>query len=608
MGILERIAATRGETRYSADTYLSEYLIPFNYGGNSYFTGGPGLVQTLSGNRATEIVNTLPGYSAALRQCPPAFAAQMVRAMVLSQARFTFRNRKKKTTFTNTKLEPLDRPWTGATTGELIARNEWHAGVAGNAYTVRQRNRLRVLRPDWVAILYGSHQEPEDAAHALDGELIGYVYQNGGLWSDRGNPTTLLPEDVAHWSPIPDPESAGVGMSWITPAIRDMQKDRLSAEHTIRFFEGGATPNLVVKGLTATTKEQFDALVDMMEGSHAGIANAYRTMYLTAGADATVVGSNLADLDLKNVQGAAETRIASLSRVHPVILGIAEGLAGSSLNAGNFGMARRIWADTWIYPTLQDLASTLGTIIDVPSDAELWFDTSDIPLLREDGLDAAEIAFRRSSAIRQLTDAGYTWESSVQAVVTGDMTVLKHSGLYSVQLQPAGAQPAPPRPKPALPAARHLPGKHNQLTHGRKLSFRPSGGDSRIDLHSDGDRVLVRITPTTGDDEEVSGEVTLSATQARQLRNDLTEAQRKGKAAAKKANAIYDAGDVPSDDLINSPIATGTAGDLSWEMWLDGNDPLSHETTIGVGDTEAVLSARDLPKFLGTLDTVHADE
>jgi phage portal protein BeeE len=363
--------------------------------------------------------------------------------MVLSQARFTFRNRSTRKTFSNTKLAPLERPWTGATTGELIARNEWHAGVAGNAYTVRQRDRLRVVRPDWVAILYGSHQEPEDAAHALDGELIGYVYQNGGLWSDRGNPTTLLPEDVSHWSPIPDPESAGVGMSWITPAIRDMQKDRLSAEHTIRFFEGGATPNLVVKGLTATTKEQFDALVDMMEGSHAGIANAYRTMYLTAGADATVVGSNLADLDLKNVQGAAETRIASLSRVHPVILGIAEGLAGSSLNAGNFGMARRIWADTWIYPTLQDLAASLGTIIDVPRDGELWFDTGDIPLLREDGLDAAEIAFRRSSAIRQLTDAGYTWETAVQAVVTGDMTVLRHSGLYSVQLQPAGTQIAP---------------------------------------------------------------------------------------------------------------------------------------------------------------------
>lgn len=448
MGILERIAAAQGktETRYSADTYLSEYLMPFQYGGNQYFTGGPGLVQTLAGNRATEIVNTLPGYSAALRQCPPAFAAQMVRAMVLSQARFTFRNRAKKTLFGTSALGILEKPWAGATTGELIARNEWHAGVAGNAYTIRQAKRLRVVRPDWVAILYGSHQEPEDAAHALDGELIGYVYQNGGLWSDRGMPQTLLPEDVSHWSPIPDPESAGVGMSWITPAIRDMQKDRMSAEHVIRFFEQGATPNLVVKGLTATTKEQFTQLVEMMEEGHAGLANAYRTLYLTAGADATVVGSNLADLDLKNVQGAAETRIASLSRVHPVILGIAEGLAGSSLNAGNFGMARRVWADTWIYPTLQDLAATLGNIIDVPRDAELWFDTGDIPLLREDGKDAAEIDQVRASAIRQLVDGGFDPDKAVATIAPEWSGKLGHTGLVSVQLLPPGTTAKPGAP------------------------------------------------------------------------------------------------------------------------------------------------------------------
>ncbi len=441
MGLLERIASDRGERRYSADTYLTEYVMPFNYGGIQYgVPGANGLVQTLAGNKSTEIVNSLPGYAAALRQCPPAFAAQLVRAMVLSQARFTFRNRSTRKTYSNTRLAPLERPWTNATTGELIARMEWHAGLTGNAYVLRQSSRLRVLRPDWVAIVYGSDQEPEEAAHALDGEVLGYIYQNGGLWSDRGRPQVMLPEDVAHWSPIPDPEAAGVGQSWITPAIRDMQQDRMAGEHTIRFFENGATPNLVVKGIPAATKAQFDELVEMMESKHAGVANAYKSLYLTAGADASIVGANLKDLDLKSVHGSAETRIASLSRVHPVILGIAEGLAGSSLNAGNFGMARRSWADTWIYPTLQDLAAALGTIIDVPADSELWPDVADIPLLREDGLDAAEIAFRRASAIRQLTDAGYTWETAVQAVVSGDMTVLKHSGLYSVQLQAPGAQ------------------------------------------------------------------------------------------------------------------------------------------------------------------------
>jgi hypothetical protein len=92
------------------------------------------------------------------------------------------------------------------------------------------------------------------------------------------------------------------------PAIRELQLDRLSTEHKIRFFEQGATPNLVVKGVPAVSRTQFEELVDEMESRHAGVANAYRTLYLTAGADATVIGSNLKDLDLENVQGATETR------------------------------------------------------------------------------------------------------------------------------------------------------------------------------------------------------------------------------------------------------------------------------------------------------------
>ncbi len=454
--VLERASTTRAvavtETRNDVDMWVSDFLIPAmlqGWAGRTPATSSPH-------QRVTEIAQTLPAYAAALRRCPPAFAAEMVRALVLSQARFTFRSRPsaggQRRTFGTRDLSVLERPWPNATTGELISRMEWSAGLTGNSYvTNRTKGRLRVLRPDWVAIVYGSHQEPEDAAYALDGELIGYVYANGGLIATGGGQisgtanrvTTLLPDEVAHWSPIPDIEGGGIGQSWITPALRDMQGDQLATEHKLQFWKNGASPSMIVKGIPAMNKEQFNDIVDAMESAHAGIRNAFRTLYLTAGADATVVGSNFQQMDLKNITALGETRVSFLSRVPASVLGISEGLAGSSLNAGNFGMARRIFADTWIYPTLQDLSASLAPLIKVPNDADLWFETSDMPILREDSKDAAEIEQIKQASIVAYVNAGFTPESAVQAVQNGDVSLLRHSNLLSVQLQAPGTQPAP---------------------------------------------------------------------------------------------------------------------------------------------------------------------
>ena len=466
MGLLERISAARGpheESRFSVDQWLADYLIPANEFGFNNHVYPFGVNQTFLGTRAKEISTTLPGYLAALQMCPPAFAAQMVRALVISQARFCYRNTRRSKTpgriFGTSTLGPLEQPWPKGTTGELLARMEWHAGLAGNAYvTNRQPGRLRVLRPDWVVIVYGSHQQPEDAAYALDGEIIGYIYVNGGIAENKYAPQSLLPDEVAHWSPLPDPQSAGIGMSWITPAVREIQADRQQTDHKMRFFENGATPNLVVKGITAANQNQFNDWVDMMETRHAGVRNAYRTLYLTAGADATVVGSDLKQLDFRNTQGAGETRISMLSRVHPVILGSTEGLAGSSLNEGNFQAARRLWADSWIYPTLQDICAALAPLIRVPADAELWFNTNDMPVLREDARDAAEIENLKGRTITNYVIEGFTPESAIAAVDAQDVKLLVHTGLISVQLQPPGAalpeegEEEPSAGPPATPA------------------------------------------------------------------------------------------------------------------------------------------------------------
>lgn len=438
-----------GENRYSLDTWISDYLIPstFQYNGSTYpITGMKG---SLAGNRAIEVSNSLAGYSNALRNCPPAFAAQLVRALVLSQARFTFRHppwhtKTPRKLFSTPALQPLAKPWPNATTGELISRMEWHAGLAGCAFVAKQRSRadgtrLRVLRPDWTGIVWGSDSQPDNPGGALDGELLGYYYCNGGFANEWGyKPEFLLPDECVHWAPIPDPMGVSIGLSWLTSAIRDIQSDQLAGDHKIRYWENGATPNLVIKGLPAVTRTQFDELVEMMEERHAGAANAFRTLYLTQGADATVIGNNFHEIDFRAITAAGETRISVLSRVPASLLGISEGLQGSTLNTGNFAAARRSFADTWVYPTLQDMAKSLAPLVKVPGDAELWFDVVDMPLLREDAKDQAEIDLVKTQSIQALVNAGFEPETAVRVVAPEWIDTLRHTGMNSVQLQPPG--------------------------------------------------------------------------------------------------------------------------------------------------------------------------
>jgi len=49
---------------------------------------------------------------------------------------------------------------------------------------------------------------------------------------------------------------------------------------------------------------------------------------------------------------------------------------------------------------------------------------------------AAEIMQWRAQTLRTLLDAGFTWQSALTAVAKDDVTLLKHTGRYSMQLRP----------------------------------------------------------------------------------------------------------------------------------------------------------------------------
>lgn len=415
-------------------------------------------------SRREEIENDFEGYvQGILKRSGPAAALMFVRLFVFSEVRFTFRRLRRSgpggDLFGSKDLALLEKPWPSATTGDLLTRMCLDADLAGNSYWTVVNGRLRRLRPDWVTIISASESEPDLHGAALDAQIIGYLYaprlRGADLVGGGAAPgtTLLLPEQVAHFAPIPDPLFNWRGMSWLTPALREVSADSAATTHKLRFFEQGASPQMVVTLDASVKREDFERFKAAMDAQHRGVDNAYKTLYLGGGADVTVVGRDLQQLDFKATQGAGESRLAALAGVPAPIVGFSEGLAGSSLNAGNYGQARRRLADGTIRPMWRQAAGALATLVPVPADAELWYDERDVAWLREDRKDSADIAFRKAQTIRQLVDAGYTADSVVAAVEADDFALLKHSGLFSVQLQPPqDPSAAPTAAPPALPA------------------------------------------------------------------------------------------------------------------------------------------------------------
>lgn len=431
------------------------------YAGYSY-NGLPFGVQTLYGpNKAEPIADDFAGYvMGALRGSAPVAAVEGFRTRVLSEARFIyqrFNGGRPGDIFPSSDLALLEVPWSGGTTGDLIAKMLLHADFAGSAFVYRTPAELVFLRPDWVDILLTERfVEVGGVQKQVGWEKAGYGYYEGGRASGAP-PVVFLPEEVCHFAPLPDPLASWRGMSWLTPIIREVQADKQATAHKSKFLENSATPNIAVSLKQAgLTPEQFKAFVDAMDEAHKGPENAGKTLYLGGGADVTVVGKDMKEMDFSSVTGKGETRIANAAGIHPVVVGFSEGMQGSSLNAGNYNAAKRMTVDGTLRPTWRNLAGSLQVLFPPPapprgqtfSPARLWYDARDVAFLRDDAKDAADIQQTEAITMRQLLDAGCTFDSIKAAMTASDWSLLQHSGLYSVQLQPPGAA----APAPATPA------------------------------------------------------------------------------------------------------------------------------------------------------------
>nr|MDT0660851.1 phage portal protein [Micromonospora sp. DSM 115978] len=424
----------------SSTLSMQDFADLFTFGGTAY----PFLTTTMGALDEEAIAKTLTGI---YRNNGPVFALVLARMQIFAQARLQwtrFNGGAPGDLFYTPDLDILERPWPGAQTPHLLARMEQDDSTAGNAYIRRLRrtgppDRLVRLRPQWMYIVLGSESDADHPDEADDVELAGYYYR-----PPNGRASIFLPEEIAHYAPIPDPDAHFLGMSWISAVLRDAMGDSLMTDHKRAFLKNAATPNMVIRFDPSVTLQAVKDFKEVFEAQHAGAFNAYKTLFLGGGADATVVGRDFQQLDFAVVQGKAESRLAAASGVPPSWVGFSEGLQGSALNAGNFSSARRRLSDGTMQHLWTAAAASLETLVNRPNGATLWFSTKGMPFMRIDAGEAAKVQHQEAQTITALVRDGYEPDSVTAAVIANDWSLLRHTGRLSVQLQTPTDDPDDP--------------------------------------------------------------------------------------------------------------------------------------------------------------------
>lgn len=440
MNLLDRISKKAPERRFSLQDWVE--LFTFN---NQQYAVPQTFYSWRKGEEGPSWVYPMLA-SSAMGASGVVFACIAARVHVFSQIRYQFqqlRGGRPGDLFGNPSLAPLEEPWAGGTTGNLNSRMLVYADLGGNAYvTPNRRGELRLLRPDWVTILASTDEN--EGADAVDARVEGYIYKPGGSQS-QSDPVFLLADRVAHFAPYPDPQANWRGVSWLNSVVRNVASHKAATTYKEKFFDNGATPNAIVKVDPNSSYEFFKAFREDFQREYQGVHNAHKTWFLGGGADATVVGNSFDEMNFEAIQGADEVQICAAAGVPLSLVGLGgTATAGSSLNSGNYESAKDQFGDTTIQHLAQEAAGSLATLVPPPTSSRLWFTTRDAPFFRKDEKAQAEIRFKDSQAMRNLLDAGYTAESITAALVNDDWSLLEHSGLFSVQLQPAGSSPPAP--------------------------------------------------------------------------------------------------------------------------------------------------------------------
>jgi len=396
------------ETMYTGAEY---YAGGADYGGQAGDAGAPGRGQ----ERAP--FGMLRQARRAYATNGVVFACEAVKMALFSEARFKFQAATDDHIFGNTDLAILEHPWPNADSGELLSRMCQDA-TFGNGY-YRKANPaaggnpvLVQLRPESVTIV---SQEFTDDMGRRWRQPVGYFEDMG----PSARPQIFTVEEVAHYSPVPDPAARWRGMSWLTPILADVHSDERLTQYKSFHLDNGAMPGLVVKYSTKLSSKTIDTLRKRIRARYGGPENAGNVLVLDEGADLTVAGSSLQDLQFDAVVKAGERRVCAAAG--PGLLDIA------GFESGDYKTAIRKLADLWARPHWRMACAALEHLVPTAADigpVRLWYDVSGIAALREGELERSQSYLVTMQAVASSVQAGFTRKSATAAAHAGDVGLL----------------------------------------------------------------------------------------------------------------------------------------------------------------------------------------
>ena len=350
------------------------------------------------------------------------YAAEAVKMALFAEARFQFQAVDDGHLFGDTSLSLLEHPWPNADTGELLSRMVSDAGM-GNAYMRKAvpadgggdgPELVRMMQENVTIV---SEERTDDMGRTWR-RPAGYIEDMG-----PGRQAQFYTVDeVGHFSPMPDPGARWRGMSWLSPILRDVHADQKLTQYKQFHLDNGAMPGLVVKYAMKLGNKTIDTLRKRVRSRYGGAENAGNVLVLDEGADLTVAGSSLKDLEFDAVTKAGERRVCAAAG--PGLLVIC------GFETGDYQTAIRELADLWARPYWRMCCAALEHLIPGPASdpktpVRLWYDVGGIAALREGELSRAQSYLVTMQGLASSIQAGFTRVSAIAAAAAHDVSLLK---------------------------------------------------------------------------------------------------------------------------------------------------------------------------------------